>query len=338
MNLRVLTAHPFNASTPLDALLEDVTPTRLHYVRDHFRRPEVREDAWPPPWTVRVDGRVRRPFDLRLDDIPAAREVVVTMECAGNGRTRFSPVPQGVPWDDGAVATQRWAGAPLRDVLARAGVEGDAVEVVFRGADGDGAERYARSLPLADARAADVLLATRMDGAPLGLLHGGPVRLVVPGWYGMASVKWLTEIEVADRPFEGRFQTRDYVYKQNGRAMPVRTMRPKALVLAPKAGATVARGERVQVVGRAWGGDGGVARVDVSVDAGASWHAAHLDAAPGPWAWRRFAFAWTPRDPGAHVLVARATDGAGNVQPLEPPANDLGYGNNAVVPVTVAVG
>ncbi|HLE96718.1 MAG TPA: sulfite oxidase [Candidatus Thermoplasmatota archaeon] len=336
MNLRVVTPRPFNASTPIPALAEDRTHPRLHYVRDHFDRPEAPADA--DAWRVRVRGLVARPLELGLAELRQfpSRAVDVTLECAGNSRTRLRPVPSGVGWDDGAVSTARWTGASLVEILMRAGVEPGAVEVVLRGADGDGETAYARSLPLDVAHHPDTLLAWEMDDAPIPLLHGGPLRLVVPGWYAMASVKWVTDVEVSDRPFEGRFQTGDYCYLDaEGRVLgPVTLARVKSLLYEPADGAQVPASREVKVHGRAWSGDAPVRRVDVSTDGGATWRRADLGPSLGPYAWRAFAFRWTP-SPGAHVLVPRATDEAGHVQPLEPPWNLRGYGNNAVVPVRV---
>lgn len=332
MQLRVVTAAPFNASTPLAALREDLTPPRLHYVRDHFRRPEARAE-----WTVHVGGLGA---SAAVDVTDLARlercEVVVTLECAGNSRTRFSPVPPGTPWDDGAVSTAVWSGVRLRDVLAGLAPDG-AVEVLFRGADSgvvDGrALAYERSLPLSVALHPDTLLATGKDGGPLPLLHGGPVRLLVPRWYGMASVKWLSSIEFLDRAFTGFYQKEHYTFADGS---PVTRMLPKAVVLTPAAGDAVAVGTTVRIEGRAWAG-AGVSRVEVSADAGVSWQAAELGSALGPFAWRPFASEWRPRERGAHALAARATDADGVVQPLSAPWNPHGYGNNSVQSVMVGV-
>lgn len=333
MQLRIVTPAPFNASTPLAALREDLTPPRLHYVRDHFRRPEARQ-----AWSFGV-GNVARPGPVDVHALARLpqRDLVVTMECAGNSRTRMHPVPPGTPWDDGAVSTARWSGVALRDVLLSRGLLPGAREVLFRGADsgreGGREIAYERSLPLDVALHPDTLLVTSKDGAPLPLQHGGPVRLLVPGWYGMASVKWLAAIEVLDRPFAGFFQKDRYV---DARGAPVSRVLPKSIVLAPGAGDEVRAGATTRVEGKAWAA-AGVAGVEVSVDAGASWTRATLGPSLGAHAWRAFSLAWTPTERGAHVLVARCTDAEGATQPLEPVWNPLGYANNAVVPVTVNV-
>lgn len=333
MQLKVVTSAPFNASTPLPALREDLTPPRLHYVRDHFRRPEARED-----WSVAVGG-LGVSASLHVADLRRLpqRDVVVTLECAGNSRTRFSPVPPGTPWDDGAVSTATWRGVALRDALARVPVPPSAVEVLFRGADAGAAAgrelAYERSLPLGVALHPDTMLVTGKDGGPLPLLHGGPVRVLVPRWYGMASVKWLAGVVFLDRPFDGFYQREHYTLADGS---PVTRMRPKALVLAPAAGDAVALGARSRIEGRAWAG-AGVARVEVSTDGAATWREAELGPSLGPFAWRAFHADWTPTERGPHVLAARATDAEGTVQPLSADWNPHGYGNNSVVPIGVGV-
>lgn len=333
MQLKVVTASPFNASTPLAALRDDLTPPRLHYVRDHFRRPEARET-----WSIAVTG-LGASASFGLDDLARfkQRPEVVTLECAGNSRTRFSPVPPGTPWDDGAVSTAAWSGVRLGEVLRATGVPKGAREVLFRGADSGSVEgatvAYERALPLDVALGPHVLIATSKDGAPLPLLHGGPVRLLVPGWYGMASVKWLTRVEFLDRPFEGPYQTDHYTF---GDGSPVTRMLPKAVVLTPGAGDEVVLGSVVRIEGRAWAA-AGVARVEVSTDAGSSWRDATLAPPQGPFAWRRFGLEWRPTERGPHVLAARATDARGATQPLEAAWNPRGYANNGVLPVTIGV-
>lgn len=333
---------PLNAEAPLEVLDRPLTPSGLFYVRNHFDVPEV--DA--AGWRLRVEGAVARPLELSVDALGAlpARTEAVTLECAGNGRRFVTPRPPGTPWGLGAVSTARFTGVPLADVLDRAGVGKDAREVVFSGADrGPVASgrtvAFERSLPVAEARRPEVLLAWAMDDRPLPPEHGFPLRLVVPGWYAMASVKWLSRIRVSEEPFRGWFQRDRYVYLgEEGvpDGTPVRRMRPRALIARPANGAALPPGA-VEVVGSAWSGTGPIRRVQVSADGGAEWRDADLDPPAGPhaatpWRWR-----WDAT-PGEHELVARAIDSAGRGQPMTSRRNRLGYGNNVASSVRVRVG
>ncbi|MBV1936867.1 sulfite oxidase [Streptomyces sp. BV286] len=340
-----------NPGLPLEALRYDVTPPGLHYVLVHYDIPAT--DAGT--WTLAVHGRVRTPLTLDLAALHALPQVThrVTMECAGNGRARLTPRPVSQPWLVEAVGTADWTGVPLRLLLAEAGVEPDAVEAVFTGAD-HGVERgveqdYRRSLPLADATAADpeVLVAYEMNGAPLPPQHGHPLRLVVPGWYGMAHVKWLHDITLTDTPFTGFQQAVAYRFRQSPDEPgdPVTRIAPRALMIPPgfpdfMSRTRVVRPGPVRLEGRAWSGRAPVTKVEVSTDDGASWEAAEL-APPdgGPWAWRHWHAPWTAA-PGQHVLTARATDAEGSAQPLTQPWNRGGFGNNEVqrIPVVCLVG
>lgn len=325
-----------NEEAPLRALAGPVTPTEHFYQRTNFLVPRIDAAAW----MLRIDGDVRFPLTLTLDDIKAlpSRTVTVTMECAGNGRALLTPLPPGHPWALGAVSTAEFRGVPLRDVLQRAGIGERAAEVLFAGADAGEVSpgrtvRFERSLPLDRALHPDVLLAWEMNGEPLRPRHGYPLRLVVPGWYGVASVKWLSEIRVIDSPFVGHFQTERYVYVgepgiEDG--TPVTSMRVRALILQPEEGEQLAAGVATEIRGNAWSGEAPVTRVEVSADGGATWRDADLGTAPSGYAAVPWSIEWTPSAAGRHTLVARAHDEAGNVQPLEQVWNELGYGNNAV--------
>ncbi|HYR11473.1 MAG TPA: sulfite oxidase [Longimicrobium sp.] len=333
-----------NVEAPLRVLAEPVTPTAHFYQRTNFRVPRINASDW----TLSVGGAVRHPLSLDLDELRAlpTRTVTVTMECAGNARSLVTPLPPGQPWALGAVSTATFTGVPVRAVLERAGVDERAVEVLFAGADtGDVSPghtvRFERSLSLERALHPDVLLAWEMNGEPLPAQHGHPLRLVVPGWYGVASVKWLTEIRVLDAPFEGYFQAERYIYVgERGVAdgTPVTRMRVRSVIVQPGEGDALSAGQATTVRGTAWSGEAPVARVEVSVDGGATWRDAHLGTAPSPYAAVPWSMAWTPARSGPHVLLARATDEAGNVQPLDPVWNEHGYGNNAVQRLQVEVG
>jgi len=308
-----------------------VTPTPLHYVRNHFALPA-------PPGELVVDGAVRTPLRLALDDIRALRRrtLMVTLECAGNGRAFVKPPAPGEQWNIGAVSNAEWAGASLHDVLERAGPLASAVEVLFVGAD-QGTPKdlgrniaFERSLPIADALGADVLLAYEMNGAPLTPEHGAPLRLVVPGWYGMASVKWLSRIALIEAPFRGFYQHDRYVIE--GR--PLREIAPRAVITHPVDAAEVRAG-RLDVRGYAWSGRDAITGVQVSRDGGAHWLDASLGGAPSRYAWREWHLA-IDAAPGELALVPRALT-RGGAQPLEPVWNALGYANNGARPVRIRV-
>ncbi|MGW5731604.1 MULTISPECIES: sulfite oxidase [Streptomyces] len=331
-----------NHGLPLEAMRHDVTPAGLHYVLVHYDIPATDEDTW----RLSVGGRVRTPLELSLADLRAMPAVThrVTMECAGNGRARLTPRPVSQPWLVEAVGTADWTGVPLRDVLAAAGVGDGAVEAVFTGAD-HGVERgveqdYRRSLPLPVE--AEVLLAYAMNGGPLPPQHGHPLRLVVPGWYGMASVKWLRRIDVVDAPFTGFQQAVAYRYRQSpdDPGEPVTRIAPRALLIPPgfpdfMSRARVVRPGPVVLAGRAWSGYGPVTRVEVSTDDGRTWTDAEVTArGPHRWGWQSWHTRWDATA-GRHVLTARASDAEGRTQPLEQPWNRGGFGNNAVQRVAV---
>jgi len=336
-----------NHGMPLEALREPVTPVGLHYLLVHYDIPRV--DA--AVWRLAVDGLVDRELALGLEELRAlpAHEVVATMECAGNGRARLEPRPISQPWLHEAVGTGRWRGVRLRDVLERAGVRDGAVEVLFTGLDAgveNGEEQsFQRSLPLAVALDPDVLLAYELNGGPLPPQHGFPLRLLVPGWYGMTNVKWLARVSLVAEPFAGYQQARGYRLRQSEEeeGTPVSRMLPRALMVPPGIPDFMTRERLVRagscaLEGRAWSGHAPVAAVDVSVDGGASWRPARLDPADlGRFAWRRWSFDWQATEPGRHVLCCRARDEAGNEQPLAPAWNLGGYANNAVQRVVVTV-
>ncbi|MBI3649174.1 MAG: sulfite oxidase [Actinobacteria bacterium] len=334
-----------NHGMPLEALRYDVTPIGMHYLLTHFDIPNA--DA--ATWTVEVGGRVERPLVLGMDDLRARPFVttVVTMECAGNGRARLHPRPVSQPWLSEAVGTAEWTGTPLRPILQEAGLEADAVEIVFTGADhgiqGDAEQDYERSLGVAEALRDDVLLAFEINGQPLPPQHGFPVRLLVPGWYGMTSVKWLTRMTAVTEPFEG-YQMDAYRLRQREGepGTPVTRMQPRALMIPPGFPEFLTRvrivdAGRVLLQGRAWSGVAPIERVECSTDGGASWAGATLGPMPPSlYAWRSWTFGWDAT-PGEHELAARATDGTGSTQPVDQPWNHHGLSNNMVQRVPVRV-
>jgi DMSO/TMAO reductase YedYZ molybdopterin-dependent catalytic subunit len=331
---------------PLEALRWPITPVGLHYLLIHYDIPAVDADAW----RLSIAGRVERPLALSLAELRRREQVSVpvTMECAGNGRARMEPRPVSQPWLTEAVGTAMWTGTPLAPLLREAGVGEDALEVLFTGLDhgveGGVAQQYERSLPLAEALDSGAILAWAIGDVPLPPQHGFPLRLVVPGWYGMTNVKWLERITVLDAPFEGYQQVRGYRLRkdEDDPGEPVTRMLPRALMVPPGEPDFMTRRRFVspgprRLEGRAWSGQGAISRVEVSADGGRTWQDAELGDAPGPHAWRAWSFAWTPQTAGDCELSARATDDAGNTQPLEPSWNVGGYANNAAQRIAVTV-
>ena len=330
-DLLVLSEEPLNAETKLDLQRGPTVPAGRHYVRTHFGIPKE------PPEVV-ITGAVREPRPVSLDAVRAlpSRTLAVTLECAGNGRKFLEPPTPGEQWGLGAVGTAEWTGAALGAVLERAWLP-SAVEVLFRGAD-EGTPKdlgrrisYERSLPIDIALGDDVLVAYAMNGEPIPREHGGPLRLIVPSWYGMASVKWLAEIRVLDRPFEGFFQKDRYVI--DGR--PLRGIEPRAVITSPADGAYVTNGA-LEVRGYAWSGRAPLDRVELSVDGHGPLAAVIAPVDAPRFAWHEFVFAISV-GAGDHVIVARATDRDDNAQPLSPRWNALGYANNAVRPTRIRV-
>jgi len=335
-----------NHAMPLEALRHPITPVGLHYLLVHYDIPAVD----PATFRLEVSGNVERELSLTLDDIRArpAAELAVTLECAGNGRALLEPRPMSQPWLLEAVGTARWRGTPLRALLKEAGIRDGSVEIAFagldRGVENEEEQRYERSLSIFEAMRADVLLAYEMNGEPLPPQHGFPLRLVVPGWYGMASVKWLTEITVLDRAFRGFQQAYAYRLRQeeDEEGAPLARIVPRALMAPPGIPEFHSRCRIVDagpclLEGRAWSGFGAIDVVEVSADGGKTWTAAELEYdVDSPWAWSAWRLEWEA-EPGEYELCCRARDEAENVQPVEAEWNLGGYANNAVqrVPVTV---
>lgn len=334
--LLVRSAYPLNCETPLPALADGlVVPNARFYIRNHFGIPRLD----PASWRLEVGGLVERRLSLDLGQLRAMppATAVVTLECAGNGRDGLQPPAPGEQWGLGAVSTAEWTGVPLTEVLDRAGVQAAAQEVIFRGADGGqvdgdgGWTRFERSLPVGQLGQAGALLAYAMNGEELPARHGYPLRLVVPGWYGVASVKWLTGIELTGRPFRGHFQVDRYHI--GGR--PLSLQRVRSLIVAPAAGGTASPGD-LTIRGLAWSGAAPVARVDVRVG-DAPWQPATLAGARHPGCWQPWQLSARLPGPGIIAIRARATDLAGRTQPDRPQWNPLGYANNAIQEVSLAV-
>jgi sulfane dehydrogenase subunit SoxC len=333
-----------NHGMPLEALRADVTPAGMHYVLVHYDVPFVETASH----TVTLDG-FDRELELGLDELrarPAVR-VPVTFECAGNGRALFDTRAISQPWLLEAVGTGEWTGTPLAPLLREAGLPADTVEVLFtgldRGVEGEQEQAYERSLPLAEAMRDEVLLVYEMNGQPLLPQHGAPLRLLVPGWYGMTNVKWLSRIAPLSEPFRGYQNAVSYRVRatDDDEGRPVTRIRVRSLIAPPGIPSFPER-ERVlapgpvTLEGRAWSGSGPIERVEVSVDGCRTWDEARVEPAPAPSAWHRWTFAWTAT-PGEHEIASRATDATGATQPMQPEFNLGGYENNAVHRVQVTV-
>ena len=337
--LVTVSVRPYNAETPLPALLKEITPSELVYVRNHFEVPELEVSEW----TLKVTGSVREPRSISHSDLRTlpSKTLRMTLECAGNGRRAMDPVPAGTPWGYGAVSIVEFTGTPVSNVLELAGISDEAVEAVFHGADrGEVApgrmEPYVRSLPLEVALSPDTILAWEMNGEPLTTDHGFPLRMVVPGWYGMASVKWLTSVRVLEKPFVGFFQTERYIMADDaGVEAGISQMAVQSFVSWPEHDTSLPAGQPVAISGMAWSGSGPIRRVDVSMDDGATWQDAHMDESPIGYSWQEWHVDWTPEKPGHYTIIARAVDEDGNLQPLENRWNPLGYCINGVKPVCV---
>jgi DMSO/TMAO reductase YedYZ molybdopterin-dependent catalytic subunit len=339
---------PLNLEMPFSTLDSFITPTKSFYVRTHFPIPAIDKDAW---W-LHVEGEVEKPFAINYEELRKLESLTipVTLECAGNNRNFLEPKVKGVQWELGAVGTAEWTGVPLSILLDRAGVKTSACEVILEGADGGMLDepksppselKFARSVPLSKA-CADVLLAYRMNSSELPPEHGFPLRAIVPGWYAMASIKWLQRIIVTDQPFTGYYQTMDYAYwKRRGdiaELAPLTEMQIKAEIARPAQGETVPANSNVCVHGAAWTSDSEITKVELSTDGGATWSKANLIGETKRNAWRLWEFDWhSPPKPGKQVLVARATDSQGRTQPVERDPDRGTYMINHLLPITVEV-
>ncbi len=333
-----------NSGIALEMMRHDVTPAGMHYLLIHFDIPDIDAETW----RLNVGGNVDTPLSLSLADLASLpqRTLPVTLECAGDGRAAVAPRYQSMPWRHEAVGTAEWSGTPLRLVLERAGIGDGAMEIAFLGADrgfaGGVEHNFGWSLTPGEALSNDVLLCTAMNGAPLLPQHGFPVRLIVPGWYGMASVKWLTDIVVLDQPFDGYQKAVAYKFRRDSDdpGVSIDFIRVKSLMIPPGIPDWFTRQRLVErgpvaLSGRAWSGAGtAIAKVEVAIDD--DWFEAALEPRQDRFAWTKWHYTWNAA-PGNHVLKCRATDENCDTQPLTPRWDNSGYGNNAVqvVPVTV---
>jgi DMSO/TMAO reductase YedYZ molybdopterin-dependent catalytic subunit len=339
---------PLNLEMPFETAESFITPTKSFYVRTHFPIPKIDRDVW---W-LHVEGEVEKPFAINYEQLLELKAVTipVTLECAGNNRSFLEPKVKGVQWGLGAVGTAEWTGVPLSVLLDRATVKSDAREVVLEGSDHGtlddpksppGELTFSRSVPLEKAQR-DVLLAYRMNGKDLLPEHGFPMRAIVPGWYAMASIKWLQRIIASAQPFNGYYQTLDYAYwKRRGdiaELTALTELQVKAEIAKPAQGETVPTNSTVRIHGAAWGSGNEIVRVEVSTDRGSTWKEATLLGESKPNAWRLWEFNWkTSSASGKHALVARATDSLGQTQPVHRDPDRGTYMINHLLPIEVEV-
>jgi sulfite oxidase len=326
--LVIRNARPLDAESPIDALRTFETRNDLFFVRSHHA---VLPTEVSTPWTLTIDGEVARPVTFRLEELRRMRAEhrSATIECAGNGRGRLElPATSGVQWALGAVSTATWTGVPLAALLERAGVQASALHFWMEAADRSPlptAPRFLRSIPR-EIALGEAFVAYEMNGQPLPLLHGGPLRLVVPRWYGMASTKWLTHVHARATESDNHFMARGYRYADGS---PVDLMRVKSLITAPLDGERV-NVATTRVTGVAWTGTGTVAQVEISSDDGRTWQQARFTSEPRPGTWRQWEADVAIRSAGEQRVHARATDTAGHTQPEHASPNPGGYGNNSI--------
>lgn len=344
----VRSEQPLNLEMPFETVESFITPTESFYVRTHFPIPTIDRDAW---W-LHMEGEIEKPFAINYEQLLELESITipVTLECAGNNRNFLEPKVKGVQWGLGAVGTAEWTGVPFAVLLDRAVVKSNAREVVLEGSDHGtlddpksppGELTYSRSVPLEKARR-DVLLAYRMNGKDLPSEHGFPVRAIVPGWYAMASIKWLQRIIITAQPFTGYYQTLDYAYWRRlgdiGELTPVAETQIKAEIAKPVQSETLSANSNVRVHGAAWTSDGEITKVELSTDGGTTWSEANLVGTSKPNAWRLWEFDWrTPSNAGQADLIARATDSQGRTQPTHRDSDRGTYMINHLLPITVQV-
>jgi sulfite oxidase len=338
----------FDLEMPVEFMTEWITPVNHFYVRNHMFEP-ARID--PAKWKLTIGGEVQKPLTLTFADLQkiSVHTVVNTMECAGNGRSLQNPKVPGVQWGKGAVGNAKFSGPSLKCVLEKAGVKDTGKHVMFRGLDQVPGKvpPFIRSIPIEKAMDADTLIATHMNGAPLTQHHGFPARVMTPGWAGAASCKWVTEIQVLDKPFDGNFMMPGYRLP-NSPVKPGDSVKPedthaitglvvKSTIVSPGDGAKLKSGAQV-IKGVAWAGEADITKVEISTDGGSSWNAAELGKDQEKYAWRLWTYAWKPAKSGDYVILSRATDSQGRVQPSTAEWNPSGYLYNAYDQVKVYVG
>ena len=343
-NLKQVGNKPFVGETPQDALDSWLTPNPLFYVRSHFDYPNISKSEGAA-WTVTVDGGLGESLPLSILDLKKlpSKTMAVTMECAGNNRSDLDPLVSGNQFANGAISNAIWTGVSLSHVLDTVEINSDSVEILFEGADsgipeaGYHKSSYLRSLSMDIANDPDIILAYEMNGETLPLEHGFPLRLVVPGWYGMASVKWVKNITAIKEAFHGYFQGKKYVVRyKDGEEHPLTEMQVKSFVTSHKHGESVHNG-MVSLAGLAWGGRSRIETVEVSVDGGKNWREAAISGPSDDYSWQKWSFEWTPETIGHHTLISKAIDSNGKEQPTQSVWNAFGYAVNGLKPICLDI-
>jgi sulfite oxidase len=332
--LIIRSLRPPDFETPVSLLDSFITPTEHFYVRSHMPVPTV--DA--ATWTLKIGGEVNAPISMSLDEIKKlpATTITTTLECAGNGRSFFEPALAGIQWEKGAVGTARFTGTRLSEVLKKAGVKTSGLNVEMTAGDRPPGTMpaFVRQVPMAKAMHADTIIAWDMNGQPIPLVHGAPLRAIVPGWEGAYSVKWLQGLNVIAKDSDSFWVATGYRYPNKrvapGAAVDAKDMEPlrglavKSLITTPATGASMPTG-KVPVAGFAWAGENDITRVDISIDNGGTWKPARLTGEQARFTWRRFEFEFDAAKPQSYLVLSRATDSQGNVQPAVSQWNPSGY-------------
>ena len=343
----VRSARFLDLETPPEFLDSWITQVPHFFVRNHMHEPSALDGG---EWCLTVGGEVQETLTLKLTDLEkfGLHAVTNTLECAGNGRGFQRPRVPGVQWERGAVGTARFVGLRLHDLLERAGTKKTGKHVMFRGLDEIPGKvpAFVRSIPIEKAMDADTLIATQMNGAPLTRHHGFPARALVPGWVGAASCKWLTEIKVLDKEFEGNFMKPGYrmpnlPISPGGEinpddTHPITSIGVKSIIAGPVDGASL-KSHVIKIHGAAWAGETDIARVEVSIDSGTTWNHAALDTERARYAWRLWDYVWHAPRAGNYTIMSRATDSAGRTQPQSAAWNPSGYLYNAIDQVRIHV-
>ena len=337
-DLIVHVARPLNAETPVQEFASYLTPNSRFFVRSHFG-PPLAELLSEPNWRLSVGGLVDRPLTFTLKELKQCEEITITavVQCSGNDRAAHRPKTPGVQWDRGAVGNARWTGVRLRDLLAKTGVQAGARHVQLQGADRPvvaSVPLFTRSIPLEKARHPDTILAYEMNGRPLPLLHGAPLRVITPGWMADSCIKWLTDITLNQDEAQGYYMQTAYRYPTRavtpgeaiaaGDLKPVEAMIVKSLIAQPQEGASFVPGP-VTIQGVAWTGEGKIVKVEVSIDEGQTWETARLIGEDQPYAWRQWQYIWQTTGSGLRTILCRAADDHGQTQPKVSPWNPSGF-------------
>jgi DMSO/TMAO reductase YedYZ molybdopterin-dependent catalytic subunit len=351
-DLILLTSRPPQLETPKHFFKELITPNEALFVRWHIANIPTSVDL--RTWRIKVGGNTERSFELSMDDLKGLPKVSYTavIQCAGNGRSLFEPRVPGGQWGNGAMGNVTWGGARLKDILAKAGVKGDSVEVSFNGLDSGPLPTVpdlVKALPVDKALEEDIIIAYEMNGKPLTMLNGFPARLVVPGWYATYWVKALSDVTVLSKPLEAFWMNPAYRIPANpcacvppgtnpGKTVPINRMDTRSLVIEPSQGNRLPMGKEVTISGLAFSGGYGIKDVVVSVDGGKTWKEAKLGKDLGKYSWVLWSLPWKPSQKGKYTLMARATNSIGESQPLDSLWNPAGYMRNNIEKVDVTVG